>query len=112
MSDDLRDEIVAIISPHATACQEHGCGWCADAVSRADLILNTLADWLTEPGRDWRAGLALAEACAGCADGIDPDRAVNAVIAELAAAIRPAAPRGRRPTLADRYAALPDGGAS
>lgn len=112
MSDDLRDEIVDIISPHAMACQEHDCNWCANAMSRADLILSTLADWLGEPGRDWRAGLALAEACAGCADGIDPDQAVGAVLAELAEAIRPPAPPDRRPTLADRYAELPSGGPS
>lgn len=108
----LIDEIVDVISPHATACQEHDCGWCAEAMSRADTVLNMLADWLTEPGRDWRAGLALAEACAGCADGIDPDRAVNAVLTELAAAIRPPTPPGRRPALADRYAELPPGDAS
>ncbi|WP_018253999.1 hypothetical protein [Salinispora mooreana] len=109
---NLIDAIVDVISPHATDCHGIDCSSCADAVSRADLILATLADWLTEPGRDWRAGLALAEACAGCADGIDPDRAVNAVLVELAAAIRPTAPPGRRPTLADRYAELPDGGPS
>lgn len=108
----LQDEIVDVISPHVTACQEHDCGWCAEAMSRADAVLDTVADWLIEPGRDWRAGLALAEACAGCADGIDPDRAVNAVLTELAAAIRPSAPSGPRPTLADRYAELPDGGPS
>ncbi|MDM4722780.1 hypothetical protein QTQ03_25440 [Micromonospora sp. WMMA1363] len=104
MTATLRDQIVAIVSPHTSDCPDADCGTCDDAAHRADLILTALADWLTEPGHDWRLGLALAEA--GGADGFDADRAVTALLTELGDTIRPTPVGETRPGLADRYATL------
>lgn len=116
---ELRDEILKIISPHATEnCHERDCRWCIVARRRADLILAAVADWLASPvGCDVRLSLALDAAAPGAfGHGVWADAGLTdaalAVARELAAVIRPPAPLGQRPALAERYAELPDGGPS
>ncbi|NYT96302.1 hypothetical protein [Salinispora sp. H7-4] len=104
--NDLRHEIVDILGQPEI-----------DTAARADLILSAMADWLGSPvGYGLRLSLALDAAAPGVfGHGVWADAGLTdaalAVARELAAAIRPPAPRGQRP-LADRYAELPSEGPS
>lgn len=39
----LADEIVSIISPHSTNCQDTDCDWCAEAVCAANEVIAAVA---------------------------------------------------------------------
>lgn len=106
----IRDQIIHILAPHSTTGCQDDCQLCATGRQLTDPILTAVAGWMVRPGHDFRLGLALGEALR--VDPEDIDRAAMAVAAELAAALRPAAPApdtADRPAVADRYAALPGG---
>lgn len=46
----LRDELIDILSPHSTNCQDTDCAWCDTATEQADLVLTAVADRLDTQG--------------------------------------------------------------
>lgn len=57
----LRDEIVSILSPHSDGCQDIGCGWCTDAIERAERIAEVVVEHLARPFDDLADGAAKAD---------------------------------------------------